>query len=82
MSNDFTFKNTIPVAPLKLCALESCRSFAEEVDRHIVTFRKNDTEELLRRQASLEYRGYDCESYLLISILPPVRNRRGKRRGS
>ena len=22
MSNDFTFKNTIPVAPLKLCALE------------------------------------------------------------
>ena len=78
MSNDFTFKNTIPVAPLKLCALESCRSFAEEVDRHIVTFRKNDTEELLRRQASLEYRGYDCESYLLSASCPRFGTGEGK----
>ena len=39
MSKSFAFKNTIPVAPLKICPLESCREFAEKVDRHIVTFR-------------------------------------------
>ena len=57
MSNNYAFNNTIPVAPLKICALESCRDFAKKVNKHIVRFRKNDTEELLRRQASLEYRG-------------------------
>ena len=40
MSKDFAFKNTIPVAPLKICALESCREFAEKVNKHIVTFRR------------------------------------------
>ena len=24
MSNDYTFENTIPIAPLKIAALESC----------------------------------------------------------
>ncbi len=78
MSNDFTFKNTIPVAPLKICALESCREFAEKVNQHIVTFRKNDTEELLKRQASLEYRGYDCDSYLLSAACPRFGTGEGK----
>ncbi|MDI9241663.1 ribose-phosphate pyrophosphokinase [Fusibacillus kribbianus] len=78
MSNDYAFKNTIPVAPLKICALESCRTFAEKVNKHIVTFRKNDTEELLRRQASVEYRGYDCDSYLINASCPRFGTGEGK----
>ena len=78
MSKDFAFKNTIPVAPLKICALESCREFAEKVNKHIVTFRRNDTEELLSRQASIEYRGYDCNSYLLEASCPRVGTGEGK----
>ncbi|HIZ43633.1 MAG TPA: ribose-phosphate pyrophosphokinase [Firmicutes bacterium] len=78
MSKDFAFKNTIPVAPLKICALESCREFAEKVNKHIVTFRRNDTEELLSRQASIEYRGYDCNSYLLEASCPRFGTGEGK----
>ena len=78
MSKDFAFKNTIPVAPLKICALESCRKFAEKVNKHIVTFRKNDTEELLSRQASIEYRGYDCDSYLINASCPRFGTGEGK----
>ena len=35
-----------------------------------MTFRKNDTKELLRRKEDLNYRGYDAESYLLNCSCP------------
>ena len=65
MANDYVFKDQLPVAPLKLAALESCRELAENVNDHIVGFRRNDIEELKRREADLHYRGYDVNSYLL-----------------
>ncbi|WP_313345718.1 ribose-phosphate pyrophosphokinase [Lacrimispora sp.] len=65
MANDYVFKDQLPVAPLKLAALESCRELAEKVNDHIVGFRRNDIEELKRREADLHYRGYDVNSYLL-----------------
>lgn len=65
MANNYTFENTIPVAPLKIAALESCRDFAQLVNQHIVDFRRNDLEALKRKQSSLEFLGYDCDSYLL-----------------
>ncbi|MFR3727372.1 ribose-phosphate pyrophosphokinase [Lacrimispora sp.] len=65
MANDYVFKDQLPVAPLKIAALESCRELAEKVNDHIVGFRRNDIEELKRRQADLHYRGYDVNSYLL-----------------
>lgn len=70
MEHSFVFQNSLPVAPLKLAALESCRDLAQKVNDHIVTFRKNDTEELLRRKEDLNYRGYDAESYLLNCACP------------
>ncbi len=70
MSIDYSFKDTIPIAPLKICALDSCKDFAEKVDKHIVTFRKNDTAELLKSQNSVKFRGYDNESYLVSSKCP------------
>lgn len=65
MANDYVFKDQLPVAPLKIAALESCRELAEKVNDHIVDFRRNDIEELKRREADLHYRGYDINSYLL-----------------
>lgn len=70
MSIDYSFKDTIPIAPLKICALDSCKEFAQKVDQHIVTFRKNDTAELLKSQNNLTLRGYDNASYLVSSKCP------------
>ena len=65
MANNYVFNDILPIAPLKIAALESCRSLAQKVNSHIVEFRKNDTEELIRRQKDLNYRGYHNDSYLL-----------------
>ena len=50
MANDYVFNDSLPVAPLKIAALESCRELAAQVNDHIVRFRRNDIEELKRRQ--------------------------------
>mgnify|MGYP000736261720 CR=1 FL=1 len=65
MSNDYVFKDRLPVAPLKIAALESCRDLAAKVNEHIINFRRNDAEELAKRQENLQFRGYDADSYLL-----------------
>ena len=64
MSNDYVFNDTLPVAPLKIAALESCRDLAEKVNSHIINFRRNDIEVLKKRQENLQYRGYDADSYM------------------
>ena len=70
MSNQYVFNDRLPIAPLKIAALESCRPLAEMVNSHIVNFRRNDSEELKRRQQDLQYRGYDVDSYLLDCVCP------------
>ena len=70
MPNDFVFKDQLPVAPLKIAALESCYDFAKGVNDYIVEFRRNDTTELMSCHADLHYRGYDCDNYLLDIACP------------
>ena len=70
MPNDFVFKDQLPVAPLKIAALESCYDFAKGVNDYIVEFRRNDTTELMNCHADLHYRGYDCDNYLLDIACP------------
>lgn len=70
MANNYVFNDILPVAPLKLAALESSRDLAQKVNDHIVKFRRNDMEELMRRQQDLNYRGYDVDSYLLKCSCP------------
>lgn len=65
MSNNYIFKDQLPLAPLKIAALESCLPLANKVHEHIVAFRRNDLEELKSKSENLLYRGYDAESYLL-----------------
>lgn len=70
MSNNYVFNDSLPIAPLKIAALESCQELATQVNDHIVKFRQNDAQELIRRQADLHYRGYDVDSYLVNCVCP------------
>ncbi len=65
MSGDFIFQDTLPFPPLKLAALDSCLPLTEEINSHIINFRKHDLEELQKRRQNLQFRGYDADSYLL-----------------
>lgn len=80
MGNQYVFNDILPVAPLKIAALESCRDLAGMVNDHIVKFRRNDTEELIssKRERDLHYRGYDSDSYLLKTICPRFGTGEGK----
>ena len=70
MSNDYVFNDTLPVAPLKIAALESCKDLAAKVNEHVINFRRNDIEVLKKRQENLQFRGYDADSYLLDCACP------------
>ena len=50
MPNNYAFREQLPVAPLKIAALESCKELAKKVDEYIVSFRQNDIKELEKRQ--------------------------------
>ena len=80
MANDYVFNDTLPVAPLKIAALESCKELAQKVNDHIINFRRNDIEVLKKRQENLQYRGYDADSYLLKCKCPRFGS--GEARGS
>ena len=54
MSNDYVFNDTLPVAPLKIAALESCKELAGKVNEHILNFRHNDIEILKKMQENLQ----------------------------
>ena len=40
------WKKPLPVAPLKLAALESCKELAQKVNDYIVSFRENTINEV------------------------------------
>ncbi len=65
MPGDYNFNDVLPVAPLKIAALESCADLAGKINDYIVQYRRNDAVELSRRKKDLNYRGYDVDSYLL-----------------
>jgi ribose-phosphate pyrophosphokinase len=60
-------ENTIPIAPLKFAALESCRDFARKVDEHIVQFRKERNHQ---HKATIAFNGYEKDSYLIETACP------------
>ncbi len=65
MSSDYNFNDILPVAPLKIAALDSCVDLAGKVNDYIVQYRRSDVADLTRRMNDLNYRGYDVNSYLL-----------------
>lgn len=65
MSNQFVFNDRLPIGPLKIAALNSCKDLAKDVNDIIVSFRKNDMEALKNQPENLHCRGYEEENYLL-----------------
>ena len=46
MSNIELLEKTLPAAPLKLIAMESCRELGQKVNDYIVSFRENTINEV------------------------------------
>ncbi|HIT89794.1 MAG TPA: ribose-phosphate pyrophosphokinase [Candidatus Merdenecus merdavium] len=62
MSNLDLLKNAIPVAPLQIAALESCKDFANQVDQHLVHYRRTNPSE---HKYTIDFKGYALDSYLI-----------------
>ena len=67
MSNQFSYENILPIAPLKVAALEGCRDLAENVDRFLLEFREKSNPDF---PDTPTFQGYHEESYLVRSACP------------
>ncbi len=67
MSNIKKLEATLPVAPLKIAALESCKDFAQSVNDYIVDFRKQTTFE---NTNSPIYHNHYLDNYLMECSCP------------
>ncbi|MGI6069603.1 MAG: ribose-phosphate pyrophosphokinase [Blautia sp.] len=75
MPNIELLEKSIPVAPIKLLALEGCKDLAKEVDRHLVTFRK---ELAMHNKSGLNLQGYSEDSFLVECECPRFGTGEGK----
>ena len=66
MANIELLEKTLPVAPLKIIALESCAELGQKVNDYIVSFRKGTSETL----AATRYVNYEMDNYLVKSSCP------------
>ena len=56
MANIELLEKTLPVAPLKLAALESCKELAQKVNNYIVSFREYTFNEVTESPLYVNYR--------------------------
>ena len=69
-------EKTLPVAPLKIVAMESCRELGQKVNDYIVSFRQNTINEVSESPLYVNYRS---NNYLVDCECPPLWDRRGKK---
>lgn len=62
MSNIEQMEKTLPVAPLKLAVMESCKELGQKVNDYIVSFRQNTINDI---ESSPLYLNYQTNSYLV-----------------
>ena len=67
MVNISLLEKSIPVAPIKIAALDSCNELAQQVDSHLVQFRKELDS---HNQSGLNFRGYTADTFLLDANCP------------
>ena len=67
MPNIKLMENALPVAPLKIAALDSCIDLGKKVNDHIVSFRQNTLKESLD---SPLFSTYQSDNYLLDCVCP------------
>lgn len=75
MSNIELLEKTLPVAPLKLVAMESCTELGKKVNDHIVSFRKNTINEVSESPLYVNYRS---KNYLVDCCCPRFGSGEGK----
>ena len=67
MTNIEMLEKTLPVAPLKLIAMESCQALGQKVNDYIVSFRENTINEVTE---SPLYINYKSNNYLVDCSCP------------
>jgi ribose-phosphate pyrophosphokinase len=68
MSNIELLEKTLPVAPLKIVAMESCKDLGKKVNDYIVSFRENTICEV--KSSSPLYVNYESRNYLVDCCCP------------
>ena len=68
-------KDSMPVGPLKIAALDGCQAFASEVNRYLVDFRHNTP---LHNSKDFPLVGYCEDSYLISCACPRFGTGEGK----
>ena len=67
MTNIELMEQALPVAPLKIAALESCQSLGKKIDDYIVKFRQDSLHDFLDPNI---YSSYSADTYLAKSSCP------------
>lgn len=62
MVNTSLLEKSIPVAPIKIAALDSCKELAVQVDNYLVQFRKELNS---HNQSGIEFQGYSEDTFLV-----------------
>lgn len=75
MPNLVELESAMPVAPLKLLALDSCKELGDRVNEYLVDFRKNVHNDIKQDPA---FRGYSEENYLIKAACPRFGSGEGK----
>ena len=75
MPNLVELESAMPVAPLKLLALDSCKDLGNRVNEYLVDFRKNVHNDIKQDPA---FRGYSEENYLISAACPRFGSGEGK----
>ena len=75
MLNIELLEKSIPVAPIKILALEGCKDLAQAVDSHLVKFRKELSE---HNKSGLNPQGYSEESFIVECECPRFGTGEGK----
>ena len=58
---------TIPVGPLGIIPLESCKELGEKIDQYLVTWRRERESE---HKTSIAFEGYQRDSYIVDAQVP------------
>ena len=66
-NNEEKYVETIPVGPLGIIALDSCKELGQHVDKYIVDWRKNRTSQYPH---TIAFSGYQKDSYLVDARVP------------
>ena len=76
MPNIKLMETALPIAPLKIAALDSCKELGQRVDQYIVRFRQDTLRESLDSPLFSSYR---LDSYLVESQCPRFGTQQAKR---